>query len=144
MSEKQAGVVGRWRSRAEVDRLVAEFEASGLTRQEFCTKHGLSLVTLDRYRKRRQQRGEKFAGDSGFLQRATQPAEVTVLGWQWPLGLREAIGEGALPLAAGGRRASESPAQPGRAGIAVGRHRSAADAAQVMASGKPRRGKKTA
>src|SRR5207302_5361341 len=68
MSEKQAGVVGRWRSRAEVDRLVAEFEASGLTRQEFCTKHGLSLVTLDRYRKRRQQRGEKFAGDSGFLQ----------------------------------------------------------------------------
>src|SRR5437868_13545476 len=68
MSEKQAGVVGRWRSRAEVDRLVAEFEASGLTRQEFCTKHGLSLVTLDRYRKRRQQGGEKFAGDSDFLQ----------------------------------------------------------------------------
>ena len=68
MSEKQAGVVGRWRSRAEVDRLVAEFEASGLTRQEFCAKHGFSLVTLDRYRKRRQQRREKFAGDSGFLQ----------------------------------------------------------------------------
>jgi transposase len=68
MSEKQAGVVGRWRSGAEVDRLVAEFEASGLTRQEFCAKHGLSLGTLDRYRKRRQQRREKLAGDSGFLQ----------------------------------------------------------------------------
>lgn len=67
MSEKQAGGVRR-RSRAEVDRLVAEYEASGLTRQEFCTKHGLSLVTLDRYRKRRQQRQDKISGASRFVQ----------------------------------------------------------------------------
>jgi transposase-like protein len=67
MNEKQSGGVRR-RSRAEVDRLVAEYEASGLTRQEFCTKHGLSLVTLDRYRKRRQQRQEKIRGASQFVQ----------------------------------------------------------------------------
>jgi hypothetical protein len=67
MSEKQSGGVRR-RSRAEVDRLVAEYEASGLTRQEFCTGHGLSLVTLDRYRKRRQQGQENIAGASRFVQ----------------------------------------------------------------------------
>jgi len=34
--------------------LVAEYEASGLGRQEFCDKQGLSLSTLNRYRKRQQ------------------------------------------------------------------------------------------
>jgi hypothetical protein len=57
MSEKQGGI-GRRRSRAEVDRLVAKYEASGLNRQEFCLKHGLRLATLDRYRNRRRQRHE--------------------------------------------------------------------------------------
>ena len=66
MSEKQLGRVGRRRSRAEVDQLVAEYEASGLTRQEFSVKHGLALATLDRYRKRRQQRRESSSADSRF------------------------------------------------------------------------------
>lgn len=64
MSEKQAGIQRR-RSRAEVDRLVSEYEASGLTRQEFCAKHGLSLATLDRYRNRR--RPEASSGSNRFL-----------------------------------------------------------------------------
>lgn len=34
--------------------LVAEYEASGLSRQAFCNKHGLSLSTLNRHRKRQQ------------------------------------------------------------------------------------------
>jgi len=34
---------------------VAAYEASGLSREEFCGKHGLSLATLARYRKRQQQ-----------------------------------------------------------------------------------------
>ena len=34
--------------------MVAEYEASGLSRAEFCARHGLALGTLDRYRKRRQ------------------------------------------------------------------------------------------
>jgi hypothetical protein len=58
MQTKQSEGGPRRRSRAEVARLVAEFEASGLGRQEFCTKHGLSLSTLSRHRKRRQLRSE--------------------------------------------------------------------------------------
>jgi hypothetical protein len=54
VKEKQAQEVKRRRSRCEVAALVAEFEGSGLRRQEFCRKHGLSLATLNRYRKRRQ------------------------------------------------------------------------------------------
>jgi hypothetical protein len=67
MSEKQSGGVGRRRSRAEVDRLVAEYESSGLSRQEFCAKHGFGLATLDRYRKRRQQRRESSSADRRFI-----------------------------------------------------------------------------
>ena len=42
------------RSQEEVERLVKEYEASGLGRQEFCNKHGLSLSTLNRHRKRKR------------------------------------------------------------------------------------------
>jgi hypothetical protein len=41
-----------------MERLVAEYEASGLSRLEFCQKHGLSLSTLNRHRKCRQLRTE--------------------------------------------------------------------------------------
>ena len=34
---------------------MAEYEASGLSRVEFCRKQGLSLATLARYRKRQAQ-----------------------------------------------------------------------------------------
>lgn len=53
MSETGAkGFVRRRRSRAEAEELVREFEASGLTRQAFCTGRGLSVTTLDKYRRR--------------------------------------------------------------------------------------------
>ena len=42
----------RRRSRAEVERLVSEFEQSGLRRKEFCVAHGLSVHTLDVWRRR--------------------------------------------------------------------------------------------
>jgi len=42
----------RRRSRAEADRLVAEFGQSGLGRREFCAAHGLSVHTLDAWRRR--------------------------------------------------------------------------------------------
>ncbi len=51
----QAVEVRRRRGRAEVEQLLAEFEASKLSRVEFCRQKGLSLVTLARYRKRRAQ-----------------------------------------------------------------------------------------
>jgi len=53
--QAQVAEVRRRRSQAEVERLVAGFEASGLPRVEFCRRHGLSLSTLVRYRKRSAQ-----------------------------------------------------------------------------------------
>ena len=39
--------------------MVGEYEAGGLSRGEFCRRHGLALTTLTRYRRRRQlERGE--------------------------------------------------------------------------------------
>ena len=53
MNEQQVCVVRRRRSRTEVEQLVAQYEASGLSRIEFCAKHELSLSTFSRHRKRR-------------------------------------------------------------------------------------------
>jgi len=48
----EVGVVRRRRSRSEVEGLVSEFEASGLKRAAFCRHRGLSIATLDEYRRR--------------------------------------------------------------------------------------------
>ena len=58
MNAKQPEGVRRRRTRAEVEKLVAECEASGLGRQEFCQQHGLSLSTLSRHRKGKRLRME--------------------------------------------------------------------------------------
>ena len=58
----EAGVVRRRRSRAEVDALVAEFEASGLMRAAFCRHRGLAVGTLDKYRRRVQSKPQPGAG----------------------------------------------------------------------------------
>ena len=55
MSEEQVVARRRRRSRPEAEQLVAEYEASGLSREEFCREHELALSTLVRYRKRRRQ-----------------------------------------------------------------------------------------
>jgi len=55
MNEQQAGTGSQRRSRAEVDQLVAEYETGELSKQEFCRRHGLTLATLNRYRRRRQR-----------------------------------------------------------------------------------------
>ena len=44
--------VRRRLSRAEAERLVLEYEQSGLRRKEFCEAHGLNVFTLDAWRKR--------------------------------------------------------------------------------------------
>ena len=49
------------RSRAEAQQLVAEYEASGLSRVQFCRERGLSLATLARYRQR-QSRNQAAPG----------------------------------------------------------------------------------
>ena len=62
--DEQAQVVEvrRRRSRAEAEQVAGEYEASGLSRVEFCRQHGMSLATLARYRKWRAQ-GEVAAGN---------------------------------------------------------------------------------
>jgi hypothetical protein len=49
----------RHRSRAEADHLAAEYEASGLSREEFCLQKNVPLKTLCRYvtRYRKQKAG---------------------------------------------------------------------------------------
>src|ERR1019366_3403164 len=47
--------VRRRRTRAEAEQVAGEYEGSGVSRVEFCRKHGLSLATLARYRKRQRQ-----------------------------------------------------------------------------------------
>ena len=49
----------RNRSRAEADQLAVEYEASGLSQQEFCQERELSLKSLGRYltRYRKQKAG---------------------------------------------------------------------------------------
>ena len=54
MSEAQVEIaVRRRRSREEADRLVLEYEQSGLTHRVFCRAHDISPASLDNYRKRR-------------------------------------------------------------------------------------------
>jgi hypothetical protein len=59
MSEEQS-LGMKWRSREAAEELVKEFEASGLSRKQFCEQRGLSLGTLDLYRKR-----HRLASDGG-------------------------------------------------------------------------------
>lgn len=52
MDSNSVGRAFRRRSRAEADGLVSEFERSGLGRKEFCATRGLSMHTLDAWRRR--------------------------------------------------------------------------------------------
>jgi hypothetical protein len=45
-----------------VEKLVAEYEASGLTRDGFCQQRGLSVAALDKYRRRVQKWARSGAG----------------------------------------------------------------------------------
>ena len=58
----EAGSVRRRRGRVEVEKLVAEYEASGLTRDVFCQQRGLSVAALDKYRRRVQKWARSGAG----------------------------------------------------------------------------------
>jgi hypothetical protein len=75
----ETGVVRRRRSRAEVEALVAEFEASGLMREAFCQQRGLAVGTLDKYR-RRLHNGQQWSDGP------MQPFKVMRSTWQNPNG----------------------------------------------------------
>ena len=54
MIESQEVSGRKRRSREEIQRLMMEFESSGLRQNEFCHKHGLALSTLQRQLKKRR------------------------------------------------------------------------------------------
>lgn len=45
-------VKGRGRNAIEVERIVVDFERSGMRRLEYCEREGIALPTLDWYRRR--------------------------------------------------------------------------------------------
>jgi hypothetical protein len=47
--------------------LVVEYGTSGMSRVEFCQKHGLALSTLARYQRRREQGHDEGVGASRWL-----------------------------------------------------------------------------
>ena len=81
MNEEQVCVVRRRRSRAEVEQLVAEYEASGLNRSEFCRERGLALSTLGRYRRGREQQAPACANPLLAVELSNRPqASVAAAG----------------------------------------------------------------
>jgi len=64
-ASQPTSVVRRRRSRSEALRLAFEYERSGLTRSAFCRQDGLSLASLDSYRRlRRTQPGMEHSATS--------------------------------------------------------------------------------
>ena len=55
MTEQPERKRPRLRSRAEADALAAEYEASGLSRQEFCQQRQVAFQTLARYLSQRRK-----------------------------------------------------------------------------------------
>lgn len=53
----------RRRSRAEIEQLVAEYESSGLSGEEFCRRQGVSRATLARYRQQQRKQASPAHGD---------------------------------------------------------------------------------
>jgi len=86
----------KWRSREAAEELVREFAASGLSRKQFCEQRGLSLGTLDLYRKRHRL-AEGGAGPKGRLVRVKLSGEGARGGSGLQLvlsgGLRVEVGE---------------------------------------------------
>jgi hypothetical protein len=100
MSEEQ--VVGNGvqrRSRAEADRLVAEYEASGMSRREFCVRQGVALGTLDLYRKRQRREARAASAGEGGRGSGAKLVAVEVAGkqrkeWESGCGLAVVLGRG--------------------------------------------------
>lgn len=96
MSEEQVGRPRRRRSRAEAAQLLVEYEASGISQEEFCQGHGLALSTLARYRKWREQRrrDEADAGRWVAVELASPQAAASGLAVVLSGGRRIEVGRG--------------------------------------------------
>lgn len=79
MTEQGVPKRARIRSRAEADTLAAEYEASGLSRQEFCQQRQVAFKTLARYLAQRRKRiaAATSAGSSSLVRVQVKPTPVT-------------------------------------------------------------------
>ena len=94
MDEQEQVVHGRRRRcRAEAAQLVAEYEASGLRRAEFCGTHRLSLSTLTRYQQRQREAGGETLSANRWV--SVEVATPKPAGW---------TGSGLAVTLAAGRR----------------------------------------
>jgi hypothetical protein len=76
--------IRRYRSRSEAEQLVRSFEASGLTRQQFCSRNQVATNTLNRYMKRYGDRGAAGVQDQQLVaveivESVARSAEVVVV-----------------------------------------------------------------
>jgi hypothetical protein len=62
MADSSSITVSRRRSREEAERLLVEFERSGMTRHAFCRESGIALHTLDYYRHKHKNRAKSSVG----------------------------------------------------------------------------------
>jgi hypothetical protein len=74
--------------------VIAEYEASGLSREEFCLQQGMAVSTLARYQRRQRQDPDSGSGDGRWV-------SVEVAGPR-PAGRRER-GSGLAVVVADGR-----------------------------------------
>ena len=63
--------MGQKRSTEEIARLLDGYEASGLTRTEYCRREGIAAATLDHYLRR------KLRKEKGRLVKVVVQSEVT-------------------------------------------------------------------
>ena|SRR5438094_4705855 len=73
MSAEQKASAHKRRTRAEVQKLVAEFMSSGMRRSEFCRSRRLSFGTLNRHLKKQRWKRKRAASSASRL----VPVELT-------------------------------------------------------------------
>ena len=71
----------RRRSRAEAGELVAEYEASGLSRLDFCSSRRVSLATLARYRKWQREAGNETLPSNRWVAVEVAGGRPGTVGW---------------------------------------------------------------
>lgn len=74
--DKRKSAVPQWPglNSAEGKRLVADYEASGLSQREFCRRRGISETTLKRRRRRVRGTGSKAADATPWVNVEVRPA----------------------------------------------------------------------
>ena len=78
MTEQGVPKKARTRSRAEADALAADYEASGLRRQEFCQQRQVAFKTLARYLTQRRKRiAAAPAGSLPLVRVQVKPTPIT-------------------------------------------------------------------